>query len=77
MLQKFEKLYRKLPNSYAKSLLKNIISFTLHAYANKVEKLSVHNEKIKLYNDVIFPNTILEKEVLGYNQNPPQMIERR
>lgn len=68
MLQTFEKLYRKLPNSYAKSILKNIISFTLHAYAHKVEKLTVHNEKIKLYNDVIFPNSILEKEVQGYNQ---------
>lgn len=68
MKKQIEYYYRKLPNGYLRSVIKNIISFALHNASFKVMKYNFDGEKIFLYEDKLFSTKRLLHEVAGYNQ---------
>jgi FkbM family methyltransferase len=59
-------IYRKIPHGRFKSLLKNVISYSMYKIPAPVEIYSLNNVEILLYKDRSISNKQLVSEVRGY-----------
>lgn len=59
-------LLRKIPEGYLKSIAKNVSSFTMNRMPLPVETLIIDGEKISVYKDNVFDNTLQAKEIATY-----------
>lgn len=71
MLKFLERQYRKIPESYIKAIIRNIISYAIHHISSGVENISIHGVKIRVYKNALYKdynNPYLAFEVSGYNK---------
>lgn len=66
MFNFLEKNYRKLPNSYIKSLIKNVFIFIIFSFVQKTKKISIQKIKFSIYEDRLSPVIDLLNDMKGY-----------
>lgn len=68
MLGYLEHIYRKIPESYGKPLLRNFISFIIHYIPFMTEEISIGGVSFTVYKSPIYDQKHLAEEVSGYNK---------